>query len=540
MSDNNKKKTNRIPFQTDLDRSRVLTLAGFAVIVLILGWQSDDAYHGYVMVKHLIEGNGFVYNIGERVCATTSPLYTLSAAIPYLITREMFFTTLLLDVLYSLFAYYIFAFQLCRTREQVLTGFIAMVGSKAFMSYTTSGLENSLMYLLAALFLWQYYTRDWFSKKNLLRLAFTFSGIALVRMDLTLMFIPMIVYIFLQRREKASLLSAVGITFAGLSPFIAWELFSLIYFGFPFPNTAYVKIGTGISLLEYVKHGLLYVWYTALDDIVVLLVPAAFVIVTVIIRKPKYLLASAGILLYGLYVVRIGGDFMMGRHFTVMLFVSILSIIMLENRERDYFDTIRKIRYGFGILVISSVVWSFTFGSVIGSQYLYGHKYSSSISDERENYSNTTGFYNNLKSLKDNGRMCVQDTWNNNATDEIRERGSRGDIIENAAGILVYYNSDLYLNDTYCLGDPLMSKLPAVYDPNWRVGHLRRKVPEGYSESVRHDSNEIKDPALHEYYDKIRLITRGEIFAPERIRTIIDMNLGKYDHLVEEYEAGNE
>ncbi|MBO6112981.1 MAG: hypothetical protein J6P45_08045 [Lachnospiraceae bacterium] len=524
-----------IELKTDLDKSRFFTQIGFIITAVLLGWQSDDSYHGYVMVKHLIEGNGFVYNIGERVCATTSPLYTLSVAIPYFFTREMFFTSMLLDVVYSAIAYYIFAYKMCRSKEQVMTGFLALIGSRAFVSYTTSGLENSLMFLISALFLWQYYTHDKFEKKQLLALAFTFAGIALVRMDLVLMFIPMIVWVFLLKREKTTFLQAVGITFAGLSPFILWELFSLFYYGFPVPNTAYVKIGTGISSLEYFKHGVLYAWYTALDDIVVLIVPLIFIVITLIVRKEKYILTSAGIVLYGLYVLRIGGDFMMGRHFTVMLFVSVLSCTMMMNREKDYFDSVRKIRAFFGAAVMAAVVWSFTFGSTIGSQYMYGHKYSSSISDERENYSNTTGFYNNLVALKRTGRMCVEDTWNYQATEELRQMNFTGGILENAAGILVYYNSDLYLNDTYCLGDPLLSKLPAVYDPNWRVGHLRREVPKGYRESVRENKNLIENESLHEYYDKILLITRGKLIDGERIKTIINMNLGRYDHLIDEY-----
>ena len=191
---------------TDLAKSRLLTFWAFVIIALLLGWQSDDSFHGYVMVKHLLEGNGFVYNIGERVCATTSPLYTLSCAIPYAITHEIYFTTIILDVIYSAAAYYIFVYKLCRTREQVLTGFFALMGSKAFLSYTTSGLENSLLFLFMALFIWQYMKRDYFDSRHLLLLALTFSGIALTRMDNVLYFIPVIVYVFLfKRREYTAL-----------------------------------------------------------------------------------------------------------------------------------------------------------------------------------------------------------------------------------------------------------------------------------------------------------------------------------------------
>ncbi len=520
---------------SDLGRSRFLTFLFFVVLVLLLGWQSDDSFHGYVMIKHLLEGNGFVYNIGERVCSTTSPLYTLSCAIPYAVTREIFFTTLILDVVYSAAAYYIFAYQICRTREQVITGFFAFIGSKAFMSYTTSGLENSMLFLFMGLLLWQYLKRDFFDAKHLFLLALTFSGIALTRMDNVLLFIPVMIYIFLFKRENTGFLRCICIGILGLIPFFIWEIFSFLYFGSFVPNTAYVKIGTGITFMDYAKHGILYFWFTFLNDAVVLVVPLAFIFMTVILRKIKYLLISLGIVLYGLYLLSIGGDFMMGRHFTGMLYISVLSVTMMFNREKDYFDTIRRMRTTFSILVIGLMCWSFTFGNSIGSQYLFGHMYASSISDEREYYFDTTGFYNNIRSLIKTGKTCWRETWNDESPDLLREYGFRGDILDNAAGILVFKNSDLYLNDTYCLGDPLMSRLPAVYQESWRAGHLRRVCPEGYRDSVYEDVNLIEDQDLHVYYDKIRLITRGDIWSLERIRTAFEMIFGKYDVLIENY-----
>lgn len=528
-------KINKPDLSSDLGRSRFCTFIFFILTALLLGWQSDDSFHGYVMVKHLLEGNGFVYNIGERVCATTGPLYTLSCAIPFALTREMYFTTLILDVIYSAVAYYIFAYRICRTRDQVVCGFFALIGSKAFVSYTTSGLENSLLFLFMALFIWQYMKRDFFDSRHLLLLALTFSGIALTRMDNVLFFIPAIVYVFLVKRENTGFIKCVGIGLLGLTPFFLWEIFSFIYYGSFVPNTAYVKIGTGITLIDYVKHGILYYWYTLLNDAVVLVIPFVFAVMTVLLRKIKYLLVSAGIAAYGLYLLSVGGDFMMGRHFTGMLFISVLSVTMMFNREKDYFDTIRGMRIVFSICVIGTMCWSFTFGTSIGSQYLFGHSFASSISDEREYYFDTTGFYNNIRSLVKTGRTCWEDTWNDESPDRLRNEGFRGDILDNAPGILVYKNSDLYLNDTYCLGDPLMSRLPAVYHEAWRVGHLKRVCPDGYRDSVYENDNRIEDTDLHEFYDKILLITRGNIWSGERISTIINMNTGKYDGLVEGY-----
>ena len=522
--------------KNDLDKWRLFSAIGFCLIVIALAWQSDDAYHGYVMSRHLAEGQGLVYNIGERSTASTCPLFTLIIALAYFFTREMYFTSLAVCTLLSLGAYVILVYKLCRTKEQVAVSFIALSGSQAFISYTTSGLENSLLFFLSAVFLLTLKNKERYDGKSMFILALTLSLLAMARMDSVLVFVPVIVWLYLFKRDKVSFIKAVGIGILGLLPFILWETFACFYFGFPFPNPAYVKLGTAIAMVEYIKRGILYTLYTGLDDAVVIVIPGAAVLMSLFSRKLKYILISSGILLYGVYIIRIGGDFMMGRHFTNLFFVSVCLFIMMLNDPAADAGKLPLIRKVFYVSVFVSVIFAATFGRTVGSQYLAGHKFSSQISDEREYYFGTTGLYNNVLSLIKTGELCIPETWNNDATDDLRSEGLNGGIIDNAAGILVYYNPDLYLNDTYALGDPFLSKLPAEYNENWRVGHLRREVPHGYRASIWYDENRIKDDDLHEFYDKIRLITRGDLFAEGRIRTIIDMNLGKYRYLIDNYE----
>ena len=52
---------------------RILLLLVFICGIVMVAWQCDDAFHAYVMAKHLVEGNGFVYHIGERASAATAP-----------------------------------------------------------------------------------------------------------------------------------------------------------------------------------------------------------------------------------------------------------------------------------------------------------------------------------------------------------------------------------------------------------------------------------------------------------------------------------
>ncbi len=522
----------------ELEYWKLFSIILFALTVLLLAWQSDDAYHGYVMARNLAEGHGFVYNIGERSTASTGPLFTMLIALAYFFTREMFFTSLAVCTLLSTAAYAILVNRFCTSIQQIAVAFIALFSSQSFVSYTTSGLENSLLFFLSALFLAVLSRQERLRGRDLFAMALIISGLAMARMDTVLIFAPVAVWVYIAKRDDISFIKAVFIAVAGLLPFVLWELFATFYFGFPFPNPAYVKLGTGISDIEYIKRGVLYIVYTGFNDAGVLIITFAGVLLSLFAKSSKYIALSLGILLYTAYIIRIGGDFMMGRHFTVIFFVSLAMAMILFNDEISDIPQgrLRRTENAFGIIVMICLMVTLGFSHVAGSQYLMGHKYSSHISDEREYYYSTTGLYNNIVSLINEGRMCVDDTWNNEAPDDLRENGLPGGIIDNAAGILVYNNPDLYLNDTYCLGDPFLSKLPAIYDPNWRVGHLRREVPEGYRESIWNNDNEIADPDLHQYYDVIRLITRGSLTDPERIRAIIDINLGKYDHLIDNYE----
>jgi arabinofuranosyltransferase len=49
--------------------------------------------------------------------------------------------------------------------------------------------------------------------------------------------------------------------------------------------------------------------------------------------------------------------------------------------------------------------------------------------------------------------------------------------------------------------------------------------------------NRIVDPALHEYYDRLRLVTTGPIWRWERFRAIWAINTGDSRELLDAYAA---
>jgi hypothetical protein len=90
--------------------------------------------------------------------------------------------------------------------------------------------------------------------------------------------------------------------------------------------------------------------------------------------------------------------------------------------------------------------------------------------------------------------------------------------------------------DPLGLSDPLLSHLPmACPDREWRPGHIRREIPSGYVETLRGGRNVLDDPDLREFYDKVVVITRERIWSAHRLKTIFQINSGKFDHLIEGY-----
>lgn len=505
----------------------------FVVLITLLAWQSDDAYHAYVMAKNLVDGHGFVYNIGERVNASTCPLFTLVIALGYCLFRNMFLVSLLICISFSALAFRITIRDFCKSSFQVLAVSLVIILCLSFITYTTSGLENSMLFFLAAVFLKLYFKNENYGSRTLFILAVLISLIAMTRMDAVLMFIPMILYAYLARRDRVSFPKAVLIGVIGLLPFVLWELFSTFYYGFPFPNTFYVKLGSGIPKYEYFIRGWEYYYITLFNDPLVVLIPSIAPLLALVSKKKPYIMCSTGVLIYLGYVFSIGGDFMLGRHFTVIFFVSVIALLWAINNSGFSVDICKLITCFGAVLLVLEILTMTALRPIVSAKlYPWG-----SIADERGFYFKYTSLIYNLDPLIHGDELLLINKFSemNYSVSELELSGYDGAVVPFAGGIIVYQNSDMYLSDKYCLGDPFLSKLPAVREENWRVGHIHRDIPTGYPTTIAYGENVIENESLREYYEVILLITRGPLFSEERIRAIIDINAGRYDYLIEAY-----
>lgn len=299
-------------------------VVAYAVVLVRTAWMCDDAYITLRTIDNFVQGYGLVWNVGERVQVYTHPLWMFLISAFYAFTREPYYTTLVISMLLSLSTAVLL---LWVSRDNVYTLSLVgllLVGSKAFVDYSTSGLENLLAHLLLAGFFIILFSHQELTSKQTLSLGILAGLVMFNRLDHGLLVIPglLATALRLQRREMTRMLVAAGL------PVVGWILFSLIYYGFPFPNTFYAKQTAGIPRIEYLERGLVYLMETSIVDGLTLLGIVIGVVIALWQRQPAPISASLGIALYLVYVVWIGGDFMGGRMFSAPL-VSAMTLLAL-------------------------------------------------------------------------------------------------------------------------------------------------------------------------------------------------------------------
>lgn len=484
-------------------------LALFAVLIARTAWVSDDAYITFRTLENLLDGYGLRYNVAERVQSFTHPMWLL-LLIPFrLLTGEVYYAALTLSFLGTLAALGIMAFGAARSVASAALGLVTLAFSRAFVDYSTSGLENPLSHaLLAAFFV--LYTREAQTERSRIALYGLAALVALARMDLALFVLPALVEAF----RRAPRVSEVVV---GATPFLLWEAFSLFYYGFPFPNTAYAKLGTGIPRSELVEQGGFYFVSSLVSDPLTLVVVGNVIAWMALGKHRRSAVMMLGVVLYLLYVIWIGGDFMAGRFFSAAVFVAVLVVVhrlALEGRSRFV---------AFGIVLavgLASPMPPVLSGPETGSDRT-ALRDRHGIATERAFYYPFTGL---LRPARRRRSGPSGHPWARQGA-TARDNGEAV-AVRDTVGLFGYYaGPEVHVVGLYALADPLLARLPARADPDWRPGHFARALPPGYVETLARGENLLDDPALGRYYARLRSVTRDDLFAAERWRNIVSLNV---------------
>ncbi len=496
-----------------MTRVRWVWLVLFAVVLLRTAWLGDDALITLRTVLNATHGYGLTYNLHERVQTFTHPLWLGLITAAYWVLGNIFHAAFAVSIVTSLVVFGL-VLRAARSATQLWLVGGVLLASRAFVDYSTSGLENPLTALVAITTL-AWASRDSRGGRWLTGMWIGVSAAYLTRPDAVLLVLPAALWALLHVRPRKTAALAVAL---GLLPAALWTLFSLVYYGFAFPNTAYAKLAADIHVYERIWQGLIYLLDSINRDPVTVTAIGVALIVVTIERSREAWLAAAGIVATLVYVVWIGGDFMSGRFLAAPVLVAVW--VMVRARRLPQAEW-------WPVLAVLAVA------AIASPQLPFRSDRTFDVSGTHSGIVDERGVYFQTWSLLKADRLAFADPewprWDGHTKPE---------YVLNTCGLMgadgLSWGPRTYMLDECALADPLLARLPAVWKEEWRPGHYRRMVPDGYRESVQQDGNLIRDPKLAEYYTALRTIVRGQsLWSGDRLRTIWRMNLGQLDSRID-------
>ena len=506
-----------------------ITLTIFFIVFLLKAWVAEDAYISFRTVEQFFYRNGLRWNPHERVQAYTHPLWLFCLIALRYVSSHVFLNAIFLSLVFCMGSLFVLS-KLAPTRKSLICSFLLLLSSRAYTDYSTSGLENPLSYLLIALFFSAYLS--YFRAKSeqltqhVLATTLCFSLALTNRQDLfTLLLIPLI-HLYSTFIKRQSISTTIRIMVLGMLPFASWSAFSLIYYGFLFPNTAYAKLNTGISSWPLFLQGLSYLKNSLTIDPITLPAIALAAITALRSTNTHLKVISFGILLNLFYIIKVGGDFMSGRFLTSAFFAAVILIQLSWKETKTYLNSSAK-----QVAVMIFITLGF-FMNFIQLDPLIDHH---GVADERSYYQDSsllklihikmnsaTIKHHPIEGPNSFTTLFPPHPWSYEGFSFLQSSSKKSEIQFNIGFYGFFSGLDKIIIDPYALSDPLLARLKI--SPPWRIGHFRRDIPSGYIESIEQKTNLIEEPSIHSLYEDIKIVTQGELWSRERIKKIIQMN----------------
>lgn len=495
----------------------LLAALALGAVLVRLAWVGDDTYITLRAVENFVGGLGPVWNAGERVQVFTHPLWFLLLSAGRALYPDSYTVTITLSFVFAGLS----AFLLARAagwRGAALV-FLLLLASRSFTDYAVSGLENPLSFALLALFVGRALRTAGDPERRLLELSLLASAIGLTRMDLLIPCTPVVLAALRQMPFPAWLRAVV----LGGLPFLGWLAFSSFYYASPFPITAHAKaFATGVPSADLWMQGLRHAQYLVLHDPLTAIAIGAGAVYGAACRRPGALPVVVGLVLYLVYIAKIGGDFMGGRFFTPPF---VVAVALLAHALGNLAPR-RQLAFA-GLVVVALLVpgrpaWTTAAGSEPMPEDVF-HR----IMDERAFYYRGYGLLSPYRQLPTAGGLSIG----------LRAMG-RTEPVYTAWGMVgsfAFEGGDLqHVVDPWLL-DPLLMRLPVGELDGWHAGHFVRSMPTGYFETLAFGTNRLHHPGLARYYDNLQLAIRGPLLARERLAAVWRLWTGELDEGLEDF-----
>jgi len=325
----------------EIPRRTTRTIAGVASIVVVF-WGAklvlgagivDDTYIFLRYAENLANGNGLVFNPGERVEGYTSFLWVLLLGLFSRLGLDSASTAVFLGGLFGTLLILTFAHfgraYIASDREPLLwIVALALAVNPSLVYWAWSGMDTALFAFFFALGLFVF--MDQVTRPGTMFLSGScFLGAALTRLDVLAVLPAYVVAIALCNRDDRERMWRKSLSFAAplclLSIHFLWRYW---YYDSLLPNTFYAKVGVPRS--ELVRHGLIYAarFFFAFN-----LYGGALVAVALTKKRASQaglVVPLAVVVAWTAYVIFVGGDHFAMFRFFVPVLVPLAFLLLLE------------------------------------------------------------------------------------------------------------------------------------------------------------------------------------------------------------------
>ena len=356
------------------------TLGPIAAVAVAYGWASwahrwlyEDGLINVRIIENLLNGDGPVFNVGERIETYTSPAQIAFVALGRALTfgliplEDVLFLVGVASATAGVALAMLGAVHLWAADDDnswsLPVGALAFAAVPAAWHYATSGHEGGLSYLWIGGSFWIVARRARELRGGLrapvdrpaLLLVVLGSG-AMVRPEYLLYSVCVgAAWVWLHRETGGSRLRAVA-TMASLT--VAYQVFRMGYFGLLLPNTAVAKLGAGLPPGWHYLNTFLEPYALAIPLVVV-------AIATVVLcgrSGGRERMVVAAFVVPGLvqvaFLVQIGGDYLNGRLLLPPLLALVAPVAVVPSRllfparDRERPLTASPWAYGLAVLVL--------------------------------------------------------------------------------------------------------------------------------------------------------------------------------------------